>query len=161
MREGILAQGGGDPGRTFPAVSTTGSLHFTDLLTRRCLKLIDEFEYIPVREDPFRIQIHNPTPYDPFLFVFDNIDHQPCPLLHFRASHIALMVAAKPHLSNITRLQSPKGDMAEPQIADLLRLYQRQPGSRSNLMPPISVPSNYEAMCSQLKQPKSQPSACI
>ena len=24
MREEILAQGGGDPGRTFPAVSTTG-----------------------------------------------------------------------------------------------------------------------------------------
>lgn len=131
------------------------------MLTPRRLKLIDEFEYIPVKDGPFRIHIHNPTPYDPSLFVFDNIDHRPCPLLHFRASHIALMVEAEPHLSSVTRLQSPKGDVAEPQIATLLRLYRRQPGPYSNLTPSISVPSNYEAFCTQLEQPNIQPSAYI
>jgi hypothetical protein len=124
------------------------------------LKLINEFEYIPVQGGPFRIHVHNPTPYDPSIFVVDNVDHRPCPLLHFRASHIALMVQAEPHLSSVTRLQSSRGDIAEPQIATLLRLYQRQPGHYRNSKTVISVPDNYEAFCEQLEQPETQPSAC-
>ena len=161
MREEMLARGDGDPGRTFPEVSTTGDMRITDLLTRRRLKLIDEFEYIPVQGGPFRIHIHNPTPYDPSIFVFDNVDDRPCPLLHFRASHIALMVEAEPYLSTVTRLQSSKGDAAEPQICTLLRLYRRQPGQHSNLTPTVSVPSGYEAFCAQLEQPNTQLSARI
>jgi len=130
-----------------------------NLLTCHYLKCIDEIEYIPVRGGPFRIHIHNPTPHDPYIFVFDNVDHRPPPLLHFRASNIALMVEAEPHLSSVTRLQSPKGDIAESQIATLLRLYRRQPG-HSNLTP-ISVPTNYKDFCAQLEQPNSQPNARV
>jgi hypothetical protein len=125
------------------------------------LKLIDEFEYIPVQAGPFRIHIHNPTPYDPYIFVFDNVDYRPSPLLHFRASHIALMVEAEPRLSSVTRVQSSKGDAAESQIATLLRLYRRQLGQYSDLAPAISVPDHYEAFCAQLEQPNTQPSAGI
>jgi hypothetical protein len=107
------------------------------------------------------MHIHNPTPYDPFIFVFDNIDYQPCPLLHFQASHISLMVQAEPHLSSVTRLRSSNGDIAEPQIATLLRLYRRQLGQCPNLLPAISVPNNYEAFCAHLEQPNTQPSTHI
>jgi hypothetical protein len=105
--------------------------------------------------------MHYPTPYDPSIFVFDNIDHRPCPLLHFRASHIALMVEAESHLSSVTRLKSSKGGVAEPQISALLRLYRRRPGQHSSLTPPIPIPNNYEALCAQLEQPNTQPSARI
>jgi len=142
MREQILAQGGGDPGRKFP-------------------ELCDEFEYIPIQGGPFRIHMHNPTPYDPSNFVFDNIDYRLCPLLHFHASHIALMVEAEPHLTSVTRLQSSKGGIAEQQIYTLLRLYQRQPGQYSNIAPPISVPNQYKPFCAYLEQPNSQPSARV
>lgn len=137
------------------------TLGFVYLLTRRRLKLIDEFEYIPVQAGPFCAQVHNPTPYDPYVFVFDNVDHHPSPLLHFRASHVALMVEAQPRLSNVTRLQTLKGDVAESQIATLLRLYRRQPGHHSNITPAIYVPDSYEALRAQLEQPNTQPSARI
>ena len=129
-----------------------------DLLTCCCLKLVNEFEYIPVQGGPFCMHAHNPTPYDTSTFLFDNIDHRPCPLLHFRASHIALMVEAQPHLSTVTRLKTPKGDIAELQIATLLRLYARKPGP-SSLISSISVPSEYEALRMQLEQPNTQPRA--
>ena len=131
------------------------------LLTCHHLKLIDEFEYIPVRDSPFRMHVHNPTPYDPTLLVFDNIDHRPCPLLHFRASHIALMVEAEPYLSTVTRLRSPKGAIAQPQITELLNLYHRQPSQHSNLSTSTSVPSNYVTLSAELEQPNTQPKARI
>ena len=53
MREEILSSGGGDPGRTLPQVSTVGYIGFADFLTCCCLKLIDEFEYIPIYDGPF------------------------------------------------------------------------------------------------------------
>jgi len=71
------------------------------------------------------------------------------------------MVQAEPHLSSVTRLQSPRGDIAEPQIATLLRLYRRQPGLYRNSKTAISVPDNYEAFCEQLEQPDTQPNAYI
>jgi hypothetical protein len=98
------------------------------------------------------MHIHNPTPYDPSFFAFDDIDQRPCPLLHFRASHIALMMEADPHLYSLGRLRLPKGDAAESQISTLLRLYNRQPGPYSNSIPSISVPSNYEVIRTQLEQ---------
>jgi hypothetical protein len=134
---------------------------FADFLTHRCLKLVDEFEYIPVQSGPFRMHMHNPTPYDPYMFAFDNREHRASPLLHFRASHVALMVEAEPYLSSVTRVQSSKGDAAEPQIYTLLRLYRRQPGQHSSLTPVISVPNNYEAFCAELEQPNTHPSACV
>jgi len=70
------------------------------------------------------------------------------------------MVQAEPHLSSVTRLQSSRGDIAEPQIATILRLYQRQPGHRDSKTV-ISVPDDYEAFCEQLEQQDTQPSACI
>jgi len=69
------------------------------------------------------------------------------------------MVEAEPHLSSVTRLQSSKGNVAEPQISTLLRLYRRQPGQHST--PAISVPNNYEASCALLEQPNTQLSARI
>ncbi|KAM6503830.1 hypothetical protein JOM56_000773 [Amanita muscaria] len=140
MREEILARGGGDPGRTLP-------------------HLIDEFEYIPIQAGPFRMHIHNPTPYDPYIFAFDNTEHRASPLLHFRASHVALMVEAEPYLSSVTRVQSSKGDAAESQISTLLRLYRRQPGQYSSLTPVLSIPNNYEAFCTELEQPNTRSSA--
>ena len=120
-------------------------------------KLSNEFEYIPIRGGAFRIHIHNPTPYDQDVYLFDNIDHQPCPLLHFNASHIALMVQAEPHLASPVRFQTPKGNVAEPQVVTLLKLYQRQPGRPLN--PPIvSVPVHYAGLRAELD---SQPSAQI
>jgi hypothetical protein len=113
-----------DPGRTFPEVSTSGSIGPCGLADTPPLKLIDEFDYIPVRGGAFHVHIHNQTPQDPYIFLFDNVDNRPCPLSHFRASHIALMVEAQPHLSNVTRLRSPKGDAAESEITTLVRLYQ-------------------------------------
>ena len=41
------------------------------------------------------------------------------------------MVESERHLSTVIHMQSPKGDVAEPQIATLLRLYGRQPGQHS------------------------------
>lgn len=142
MREEILARGDCDPGRTLP-------------------QLIDEFEYIPVQAGPFRMHMHNPTPYDPYLFAFDNMENRASPLLHFRASHIALMVEAEPYLSSATRVQSLKGDAAEPQIFTLLRLYRRQLGQHSSLTPAISIPNNYDAFCAELEQPNTHPSAHV
>lgn len=121
-------------------------------------KIIDEFEYIPIQPGPFCIHIHNPTPYDPHIFIFDN---RPSPLLHFRASHIALMVEAESHLSVVTRLQTPKGDAAEPQIATLLRLYRRQPGRPSSYRPAISVPDGYETFSAELERPNAHPSTRV
>ena len=122
-------------------------------------KVIDEFEYIPIQPGPFRIHIHNPTPYDPHIFVFDNLEHRPSPLLHFHASPIALMVEAESHLSAVTRLQTPKADAAEPQIATLLRLYRRQPGRPSNYRPAISIPDGYETFSAELERPNAIPSS--
>lgn len=118
-------------------------------MTRCRLKLIDEFEYIPVQTGPYRMYIHNPTPYDPSLFPFDTMDSHPAPLLHFRASHIALMVDAQPCLSSacIIGLRTPKGLVAEPQISTLLGLYRRQPG---NPRPAVSIPDEYKAFFAQL-----------
>lgn len=123
------------------------------------MKLINEFEYIPI-PGPFRIHIHNPTPYDPYVFVFDNVDHRPCQLLHFRASHVALMVQADPHLSSVTRFQSSRGDMAEADVSALLRLYRRQPSGHLP-MNAISVPNSYEAFCALLEQPNCHSDARI
>lgn len=105
------------------------------------------------------MHIHNPTEYDPSPFVFDNTDERPCPLLHFRASHIALMVEAEPHLSKVTRLLIPKGDIAEAQVTTLLRLYRRQPGPCSSLAA-ISVQSEYKNIYTQVEA-NSRPSARI
>jgi hypothetical protein len=139
------------------------TLWFAELLTCRRLKLISEFEYIPIQGGPFRIHVHNPTPYDPLIFVFDNVDYRPCRLLHFRASHITLMVQADPHLSSVTRFQSPRGDMAETDVSTLLRLYRRQPRGSPNPSSTnaISVPDNYAAFCALLEQPNSHPNARI
>lgn len=111
-----------------------------DLLTLSYSKLTDEFEFISVRGAPLSTNIHNPTPHDPFMFAFDNGKHSPCPLLHFQASHIALIVQAEPHLSSITRVKSLKSDAAESQIASLLRLYQCQPNQYSDLTFIIPAP---------------------
>jgi hypothetical protein len=105
------------------------------------------------------MHIHNPTPYDPYIFVFDNMEHRPSPLLHFQASHFALMVQAEPHLSSVTRVQSSKGDAAESQITTLLSLYRRQHGQYSSVTPAISIPDNSEVFCAELEQPNTQPSA--
>ena len=92
------------------------------------------------------------------MFAFDNMEHRPSPLLHFRASHVALMVEAEPYLSSVTRVQTSKGDAAEPQVSTLLRLYQRQPGQYSRLTSAISVPNNYETISTELEQ-SNNPSA--
>lgn len=63
------------------------------------------------------------------------------------------------YLSSVTRVQSLKGDAAEPQIRTLLRLYRRQPGQNSSLTSVISIPNNYEALCADLEQPNNNPSA--
>ena len=88
------------------------SLRFADLLRCCRLKLIDEFEYIPVQGGPFRIHIYNPTSYDPSIFVFDA--SVIVPPLYYISEHlilsIALMVKAELHLSSVTRLQSSKGE---------------------------------------------------
>lgn len=71
------------------------------------------------------------------------------------------MVEAEPHLSTVTRVQSLKGDEAEPQISALLRLYRREPAGRSSTSPAIFVPSDYNSLCAMLEQPNSNPSARI
>jgi hypothetical protein len=60
-------------------------LCIADLLTSCHLKLINEFEYIPITTTPFFAP--NPQPNSPrFLhFFFDNAERRPCPLLHFQA----------------------------------------------------------------------------
>jgi hypothetical protein len=120
---------------------------FAVLLTCSHLKHVDEFEYISV-QGPFQVLFHNPTEYDPDIFIFDNAD-RPCPLLHFRACNIALMVEAEPHLSTV---QSLKGGaaLAEQQIMTLLRLYRRQPEQHSDLIPTISLPENYKGCSSSV-----------
>ena len=92
------------------------------------LKISDENEYIPIHARRPRTCIHNPTCYDQTMFVFDTMDHYPCPLLHFCASPICLMVQAQPHLANAMRLVSDKANVAEEEITTLLKLYQRRPG---------------------------------
>jgi len=48
--------------------------------------------------------------------IFDTLDRYPCPLLHFQASPICLIVQAQSHLVNATRLLSNKADDADIQI---------------------------------------------
>ncbi|KAF5386652.1 hypothetical protein D9615_001953 [Tricholomella constricta] len=140
MREDLVTRGESDPGRTFPP-------------------LINEFDYIPLRGGPLCIQIHNPTPYDSSLFIFDNLDNRLCPLLHFGASHIALMAEALPHLSNVARLRGQKSEAALPEISNLLELYHRQP-NRSDPTPVITVP-DYEAFCADIERSNAHPSAPV
>ena len=127
-REEIIRSRGRDPGQTFPEVSSIGDI-VTRILadTQPNVKLSDEFEYIPIRRGAYRIHLHNPTPYDQHVYHFDNADHWPCPLLHFKASHIALMLVSGPYLANRARFQSLKADIAESEVLGLLKLYQRRP----------------------------------
>lgn len=97
MRDDILVRGGCDPGRALLQARYCWK-NLCGLPNTPLLKLIDEFEYIPIQAGPFRMHMHNPTPYDPHIFAFDNMEHRASPLLHFRASHIALMVSAEPYL---------------------------------------------------------------
>ena len=85
------------------------------------------------------------------MYLFDSADSRPCPLLHFQASHIALMVEAEHCLSTVLRLQTPKGDVAEPQVAALLRHYGRQPGQHSGVAPPAAaLLEHYASVIAQL-----------
>jgi len=138
----ILSNGGIDPGRTLPQVS-------------------HEFEYIPTAGTGIRIHMHNPTPYDPTVFVFDNKEIRTCPLLHFKASHFALMVMAQPHLSTQTRFQCRRADDAEMEIYSLLQLYKRCPTPNASSTPMTSIPSNYFFLCESVELPNSAPSARI
>jgi hypothetical protein len=61
------------------------------------------------------------------------------------------MVKAEPHLSSVTRAQTPEGDAAELQTATLPRPYRRQPGHQSD--PAASIPKEYKCFCAQLEQP--------
>jgi hypothetical protein len=98
-RESHIASGQPDPGRTLPHVSTCKNALNFNLLNRH-LKIIDEVEHIPIHGRRFRAYIHNPTCYDETMFVFDTVGHYPCPLLHFHASPICLMVQAQPYLAS-------------------------------------------------------------
>lgn len=163
MREEIVLRESRDPGRTFPEVSSIGNLLPCILAdTQPCdnVKLSDEFEYIPVRGGAFRFHVHNLTPYDQDIYFFDNMDHRPCPLLHFKASHVALMVQAESHLASVIRFQTSKGNAAETEVVRLLRLYQRKPSRPSN-SPSLFVPVHYAGLRAELENTNSRPSVRI
>lgn len=91
------------------------------------------------------------------MFVFDTVDSYPCPLLHFQASPISLMVQAQPHLANVTRLKSNKANVAESDVTGLLNLYQRHPGRREDF---ITVPASYSGAASAI-QASAHPSSHV
>jgi len=130
-------------------------------LTVPHLKITNEVEYIPICAGQFRAYIHNPTCYDTEMFVFDTIDHHPCPLLHFQASPICLMIQAQPHLASAIRLQSEKADVADTQITTLIKLYQRQPAGVGNDPITVPVPASYASIAGMMGQPNTHPSACV
>jgi len=86
--------------------------------------------------------------------IFDTLDRYPCPLLHFQASPICLIVQAQPHLANATRLLSNKADDADIQITTLLKLYRRQQGGMGEM--PIPVPTSYVGIARMMGQPNTQ-----
>jgi len=135
--------GNGDPGRTFPAVC---NFCFTvmHLLTHINVQLQYEFEYVPIISSPFQAFLHIPTRYDGATFAFDNCDIHPCPIFHFEASHIALMVEALAHFGVINRFRNPRVDLAAFQVQHLMELYKRHPSRVSDTS--IVVPVDYSAV---------------
>ncbi|KAF5376272.1 hypothetical protein D9615_008557 [Tricholomella constricta] len=139
-RESLIANRQTDPGRTIPDIS-------------------DEIDFIPIHPSRFRAIIHHPTRYDQTMFLFDTADYRPCPLLHFRASPICLMLQAQPHLANVMRLASAKADEAQEEITTLIQLYHRQPrGGADNR---IAIPASYPLIVRTMEEPNNYPSAHV
>jgi hypothetical protein len=128
-------------------------------LTNTHLKISDEIEFIPIRVRQFRACIHNPTRYDQEMFIFDNVSQYPCPLLHFHASPICLMVQAQPKLANVMRFQSDQADIAESDVTELLKLYKRHPVWREDY--PTRVPASYSHVRSTIRQANTHPSSHV
>lgn len=63
-----------------------------------------------------------------------------CPLLHFQASPIALILQACTRLGDVSRIRSTRGDLAAEEVTLLLALFRRHRGIPDA---PISTPRKY------------------
>jgi hypothetical protein len=123
-RQYAVADGTRDPGRMIPDVCCSPLYNFTSLIS--LVKVPNEVEYIPVHSSWFLACIHNVTPFDPTLFVFDNRDTHPCPILHFRVSPIALLMRADGLLGLHSAFSNDRTNRASSECWQLLDLYSRK-----------------------------------
>jgi hypothetical protein len=127
QREGAFQHGEMDPGRELPEVCSCLCCALSCFIPF-CMQLGNEFEFIPIIAIDYLACVHNSTRYDSDMFLFDNFDRHPCRLLHFQASHLALLVEAQSRINLITRLKNARTNSAQYEVNLLLELYDRRPG---------------------------------
>jgi hypothetical protein len=88
-----IYRGEPDPGRRLFQVRRSLFSHPMNLYSFQG-QLSYEFEYIPIYYPRPLTFLHHPSGHDNTFVIFDTTDNTVCPLLHFRASHFALLAEA-------------------------------------------------------------------